>query len=106
MTAEEHATRRQLTWQYREKLRTLLADAQAAEKSAGDHVGMAGFGMMDDYAVEREKKAAAQRFGAAQARRQTIEQLWQVFAELVGHDLVAHAIQEGERRIGTIPYAD
>jgi hypothetical protein len=63
-------------------------------------------GISDDAEDERRYLNAKSNYDVLTTRLKQTEACWQVLVSVFGKNLVDHAIEEGERRIGNLPYVD
>ena len=65
-----------------------------------------GFGVYDDDELERDRRRWSETKGQLLATKSELEHAWGLVVEVFGKDLCDLAIEEGQKRIGDIPYAD
>ena len=65
-----------------------------------------GFGVYDDDELERDRNRWSETKGQLLATKSELERAWGLVVDVFGKDACDFAIEEGEQRIGEIPYAD
>lgn len=65
-----------------------------------------GFGAYDDEAVRRAESITAASLAGTESRLAQLRADWQQIVSAYGYENIVHAIEEGERRIGRLPYVD
>lgn len=65
-----------------------------------------GWTQIWDEEDERRQARVEAEAKAAYAELQSVEWMWALVVQVFGKDMVDHALDEGQQRIGDLPYAD
>ena len=93
----------------RETIRKILLPLRERHGKISEHYRQiyyrnVGFGVYDDEEEARKEKEHAVSVARAQGQMEAYEIAWQLICEAFGQDTVTHALEEGEKRIGNLPY--
>lgn len=102
----ELASRRELVRAFHKSIIESYTPTETAIAKLRDTYPSAGFGVYDDDELERKRDEHKAAYQAQLSLQEHLKWTWQLVVQVFGKDTCDMAIEEGERRIGELPYVE